>query len=145
MIAFYLMLIGIILGSIIVSLIITYFLVKLISLVGERYAFYLRNHIVYKTGTQGQDTNESINFIIFLKSIYKFAHLNNMWNGVWYPFGKLKSNSKVNTVYSEKECECYTEGYNRSPKSCFHDPTLSQGKGEVNQKGTIPIVGARRF
>jgi hypothetical protein len=138
MIPFYFMIVSIVIGSIIVSVIITYFMVKLIFLIGERYISFLCQNPKYKTGTKGNYINEPFNFIIFLKCIYNFLHLNNIYFGIRYPFGKPKVNPQVYAINYNKQQKCDTENYNRSPKSPFHETTISGEDNDINQKQTEP-------
>ena len=133
MIILYSMISGIILGSLIISLIIAYLYVKLIYLVSERYTPYSRNKSKYPSCSKGQYTSDTINFVIFLKSIYQFTHLNDIWSRLRYPFRKHYANSKINGVYCNEEYKSYDECNQGSPKPLFHNNTLSQEQPNANK------------
>lgn len=130
-----------ILGSLTISLIIAYLYVKLIFLISERYTPYSRNKSYYSSGNKGQYTGETINFVIFLKSIYHVTHLHNIWSGLRYPFRKRYTNSEIYRVDCNEEYKGYDECNQRNPKPRFHADNLSQGKDGANQNRTIPILG----
>jgi len=125
----YLVIGGIVLGSLIISLTIVYLYVKLIYLISERYTPYSRNKSKYPSGNKGQYTSDTINIVKFLKGIYSFTHLHDIWSGLRYPFRKPDTNSAINKVYCNEEYEGYDECNGGSPKPRFHtDTTLSHDK-----------------
>ena len=126
MIISYIVVGGVILVSLTISLIIAYLYVKLIFLISERYASHFRNKPRYSSRSKGQYTSETINFVIFLKSIYHFTHLHNIWSGLRYPFRKHYANSEIKRVYCNEECKGYDECNQGNPKPRFHNGNVAQ-------------------
>ena len=127
MITFYLFIVGIIVVSLIISVTITYLYIKLIFLVSERYTLYSRNKSSYPSGDKGEYTSDTIKFVVFLKSIYHFTHLNDIWSRLGYPFRKHYANSKINGVYCNEESKGSDENNQGSPETCFHTGNISKG------------------
>ena len=121
MILFYLMIVGIIIISIIISVVVAYWLIKLLFPIGERYIFHFCNKPEKETRTKRQYAGDTINFIIFLKCIYDFLHLNNVWSSIRNAFRVSNIKSATYSVNSNKEYEGYYENNNRSPKPLFHN------------------------
>ena len=138
MIILCLMIIGVILVSLITSLMIGYLYVKLIFLIGERYAPYFRNKSDNTSGDERQYTCESINFIIFLKCIANTLHLPYIQSIFWYPFRIHKMNTKVDTIHANKKGESYQKDYEGNPKGFLHDKKLAHDSCGVNHKQTEP-------
>jgi len=115
----------VILGSLTVSLIIAYLYLKLLFLISERYTPYSHNKYHYSSGNKGKYTGDTINFVIFLKIIYHFTHLHNIWSGLRYPFRKHYTNSEIYGVDCNEKGKGYDECNQRNQKPHFHNGNVT--------------------
>ena len=139
MIGFYLMICGVIIGAFAISLFITYIYVKLIFSIGKRYSSRFSYKPTCSSREKGNYTDDTINFIVFLKCIYNITHLNSVWNVLRYTFRILKFQSKIKPIYTDKEGQGDKEDNKRSPKPLLHPVRIIKRLiGICNQMQTKP-------